>query len=208
MTDISTAEARMRRITSLCLNCKRCPLYAGRTNVVVGEGNVDADIMLIGEAPGANEDASGRPFVGEAGRMLDRALESAGISRDDVFIANVMKCRPPKNRTPTKTEAAACSEYLFEQIRIVRPKVLVTMGNSATTWAMPMVRSVTSVRGQLWRCESIHEHKTDTILNKSELLVYPTFHPAAALYDNGKVDPLLKDFERLTAWLAENPDFD
>lgn len=198
----------MRRLTSLCLNCKRCPLYAGRTNVVVGEGNVDADIMLIGEAPGANEDASGRPFVGEAGKVLDRALEEAGISRDDVFIANVMKCRPPKNRTPTKTEAAACSEYLFEQIRIVRPKVLVTMGNSATSWAMPMARSVSAVRGQLWKCESVHEHKVNTILNERELLVYPTFHPAAALYDASKMTPLLSDFKRLTAWLEENPDFE
>lgn len=208
MIDTNDPEVRMRRLTVLCDNCKSCPLHEGRTNVVVGEGNVNADIMLLGNEPSPDDDACGSPFVGEAGKVLDQALEEAGISRDDVFIANVMKCRPPKSRKPKRSEVEACSEYLFEQIRLVRPKVLVTMGNFATTWAMPMFQSVTKIRGQLWRCDSVYEHKIDTILFKRELLVFPTFHPAVVLYDASKLTPLIKDFTGLTSWLEENPDFE
>lgn len=163
--------------------CKACSLCQGRTNVVFGEGNPHARVMIIGEAPGKNEDLQGKPFVGAAGKFLDELLEVAGLKREDVFIANVLKCRPPSNRNPKPEEIEACATFLRQQTQTISPDVIVTLGNFATQFILRTGVGITHLRG--------------TVQRAGRFLVLPVFHPAAAIYDRSKRDVLLSDFERV-----------
>lgn len=165
--------------------CHACPLCEGRTNTVFGEGDPHARVMIIGEAPGKNEDAQGRPFVGAAGKNLNELLDAAGLRREEVFIANVLKCRPPSNRNPQAAEIEACSPFLREQTKAINPDVIVTLGNFATQYIMKTGAGITSLRG--------------TVNQVGRFIVMPVFHPAAAIYDRAKRPVLLADFERIGA---------
>lgn len=172
--------------------CYDCELSATRTNVVFGTGDPDADLMLVGEAPGKNEDLEGEPFVGRAGQLLDSLLDEIGLGRDDVYIANVIKCRPPGNRDPLPAEIDACKGYLREQIRLVRPRVVVTLGNFATKLLLNTDVGITRLRG----------HRHDQWWLGSTLI--PTFHPAAALRGGDRVtDQMREDFSTVRATLDE-----
>ena len=168
--------------------CKRCGLCAGRTNTVPGSGNPHARVMLIGEAPGKNEDLKGQPFVGAAGKNLGEFLSFAGLNRDDVFIANILKCRPPSNRNPQPEEIELCTPYLRDQVRAISPQYLVTMGNFATQFILKTQKGITSLRG--------------TPISVGKFTVFPVFHPAAAIYDRSKRAVLEQDFTRLGVLLG------
>lgn len=164
-------------------SCKRCPLAEGRTNVVFGDGNPNAKVMIVGEAPGKNEDIQGKPFVGAAGKYLNELLDIAGLKRDDVFIANVLKCRPPNNRDPRFEEIEMCAPFLREQTRSIDPKYIVTLGNFATKFILKTEVGITRLHGQLRQT--------------GRFMVFPVFHPAAAIYDRTKRIDLEQDFARL-----------
>jgi DNA polymerase len=157
-------------------SCRACPLHRLRTNAVPGEGNLEAKVMFVGEAPGRSEDEQGRPFVGAAGQLLNELLLKAGLRRENVYITNVVKCRPPNNRTPTEEEVAACVGFLRQEIALVRPKVIVALGNTAGSTIMGLAgrqwRGVTAERGR----------KAKVTVEGVEVTVVPTYHPAAALY--------------------------
>lgn len=155
-----------------CNRCQRCDLGATRTHAVVGRGNVNADLMIVGEGPGQNEDETGLPFVGKAGQLLDRILASVDLTEDDVFICNIVKCRPPGNRTPTQDEMDACRPYLLEQIRMVAPKVILLSGASAVRGLIGDKRGITKIRGEWIEWEN---H-----------LCMPVFHPAYLLRNPSK----------------------
>lgn len=171
-------------------DCHRCPLGDTRTRLVFGVGDSRARVMLIGEAPGRNEDLRGEPFVGAAGRLLDELLSSIGMQRDEVYIANILKCRPPGNRNPQSVEIDTCTPFLREQIRLVRPEALVTLGNFATRFVLKTDEGITRLRG--------------VARTVGSFAVLPIFHPAAALYDITKRDTLLSDFARLAALLERS----
>lgn len=152
--------------------CNKCNLCKNRTNTVFGIGNKNAEIMFIGEGPGADEDLQGEPFVGKAGKLMNQAFIGLGIKRDDVYIANIVKCRPPQNRTPLKEEANACLDYLRNQVMIIKPKIIVLLGNTALKNILGEEYSITSTRGK-W-------------IIKKDIKYMPTFHPAALLRDEGK----------------------
>ena len=151
--------------------CTRCPLHETRTKAVFGAGDADAEVMFVGEAPGAEEDRQGLPFVGRAGQLLNQMLEGIGLSREDVFIANVLKSRPPGNRDPQPLEIEACRPYLFEQVRLIEPRVVCTLGNFATKLLSGNPAGITRVRGT----PQVHE------LGGRTVFLLPLFHPAAAL---------------------------
>ena len=156
------------------LVCRKCPLAAGRTRAVPGEGNLAAELMFVGEGPGHDEDVQGRPFVGRAGQMLTKIIAAMTFDRADVFITNIVKCRPPGNRVPSPEEAAACWNYLIRQLQIIRPKVIVTLGNPATQNLLNTTVGITRLRGQWQRLPIIAEGLEGTP-------VMPTFHPAFLL---------------------------
>jgi len=165
---------RLAELAVEAAGCTRCPLAASRTQVVFGVGDPDADLMFVGEAPGRDEDLRGEPFVGRSGRLLDRLLaEEVGIGRERVYIANVVKCRPPDNRDPRPDEIGACRPYLDQQIGLVAPKVVVTLGNFATRLLLDTDRGITTLRGSSYPM--------------GETTLVPTFHPAAALRGGGVV---------------------
>jgi uracil-DNA glycosylase len=174
--------------------CTKCPLHETRGKAVFGAGNADADLMFVGEAPGAEEDRQGLPFVGRAGKLLGELLEGIGLSRDRVFIANVLKSRPPGNRDPLPTEIDACRPYLFEQIRLIEPRVVCTLGNFATKLLSGSPAGITRVRGT----PQVHE------LGGLTVFLMPLFHPAAALRAATVKETLREDFERL-AELLDGP---
>jgi DNA polymerase len=173
-------------------SCERCALATTRTQVVFGAGSPDADLMLVGEAPGFHEDAQGVPFVGQAGALLDRLLGGIGLERSDVYVANVLKCRPPGNRDPLPEEIAACEGHLFRQLELVRPHVVATLGNFATKLLSGSPLGITRVHGR---------EQTVTI-GTSRVVLYPLYHPAAALYTPSMLEVLEQDFARLPALLA------
>lgn len=163
--------------------CHACSLYEGRTNVVFGEGDPHARVLIVGEAPGKNEDLQGKPFVGAAGKFLDELLETAGLKREEVFIANVLKCRPPSNRNPQANEIETCAPFLRMQTQTIDPLVIVTMGNFATQFILRTGTGITQLRG--------------TVQQAGRFVVLPVFHPAAAIYDRSKRDVLLADFQQV-----------
>lgn len=170
-------------IRALVEACHRCDLCEGRTQVVFGAGNPHADVLIVGEAPGKNEDLQGEPFVGAAGKFLNELLDSANLKREDVFIANVIKCRPPGNRNPRADEIEACADFLREQTRTINPKVIVTLGNFATQFIMKTGIGITHLHG--------------TIHQVGRFTVMPVYHPAAAIYDRAKRDVLFEDFAQV-----------
>ena len=163
--------------------CRSCDLHKTRINPVPGEGNLSTKIMLVGEGPGANEDKQGRPFVGDAGKILDSLLASIGLFRQDVYIGNTVKCRPPNNRTPTSIEIETCKPFLIAQIALIIPKVIVVLGNAALISLLGEGFSISKVRGSL--------------LEKDGISYFPTFHPAAALYRREVLDIIQTDFYKL-----------
>jgi uracil-DNA glycosylase family 4 len=176
--------------------CTKCRLAGGRTQVVYGTGNADADLMFIGEGPGYYEDKQGEPFVGAAGQLLNTMLEEIGVRRADVYIANVIKCRPPGNRDPLPEEVDACTPWLREQIALIEPRVIVTLGNFATRFMLDKPVSISRVRGQRFP----QEGRT----------IIPTFHPAAILRGGGEASTqmaaLRSDFQEIKRALAEVPE--
>src|SRR3954463_15160237 len=176
-------------------NCRACPLHATRTNVVFGSGNADAGLMFVGEAPGMHEDQQGLPFVGRAGQLLTKLLEEIGMSREDVFIANVLQSRPPGNRDPQPEEIDACKPFLHRKIELIEPGVVCTLGNFSTKLLTRSQRGITSVHGR----PQVHE------LGGGLLRVYPLFHPAAALRSTKPLEALRSDSARLPALLEEPP---
>jgi uracil-DNA glycosylase len=177
-------------------DCTRCPqLAATRNTVVFGSGNADADLMFVGEAPGKNEDEQGLPFVGQAGKLLDKLLDEIGLQRGDVFICNTLKCRPPGNRDPHPEEIENCQEYLLRQIELIEPRVICTLGNFATKLLRADPTGITRLHGR-------EEVRT---FGSRAVRLYPIFHPAAALYTPANVEVLRTDFARLPELLAMAP---
>lgn len=172
-------------------NCRRCPLYATRTQVVFGAGNADADLMFVGEAPGFHEDQQGIPFVGAAGKLLDKLLDEIGLQRGDVFIANVLKSRPPGNRDPQLEEIEACKPYLTRQIELIEPRVICTLGNFSTKLLTRRSDGITRVHGR----------PQDHVIAGLPIRIYPIFHPAAGLRSTSMLETLREDFKRLPALL-------
>ncbi len=172
--------------------CTRCRLAQGRTQVVFGSGSPHAELLFVGEAPGFHEDKQGVPFVGQAGKLLERLLEQIGLRREDVYIANVLKCRPPGNRDPQPDEIESCEPHLFRQIELIEPRVIATLGNFATKLLSGRPLGITRVHGQEQRL---------TIAGRPVLL-YPLYHPAAALYTPAMLKVLESDFARLPALLG------
>jgi DNA polymerase len=167
-------------------DCTRCPLaYAGRRNIVFGEGNPAARLMFVGEGPGADEDASGRPFVGKAGQLLNNMIAAMGLKREEVYIANIVKCRPPANRVPEPVEANTCTQFLVKQIDVVQPEVIVALGSTAATYLLGVKRSLASLRGRWHSCRG------------AKLAV--TYHPAFLLRDPRQKGEAWKDLQRVMA---------
>lgn len=182
---------QLSEVSESITSCKSCHLCRTRKHAVPGEGAASSWIMFVGEAPGGQEDLEGRPFVGSAGRFLDELLQVAGLRREEVFITNVVKCRPPSNRAPRKEEVQACRPHLEAQLRIIRPRLVCTMGAVALK-SMLGIGSVTRARGK-------------PIL-RNDVVYFPTLHPAASLYDPKLKDTLREDFDLLGRLVEEGPD--
>jgi len=163
--------------------CRKCGLHSTRNKFVFGSGNAEADIMFVGEAPGKNEDLQGLPFVGRAGSILDTLLASIDMTRNDIFIANVLKCRPPGNRDPQAEEVSICKDYLFSQIRIIDPRMICTLGKHSTQLILDTKQGITGLRGKAF--------------TRDGRLVIPINHPAAVLYTPSRMETLRQDFSRI-----------
>ena len=187
MMDAVERAAALREYAEQTASCTKCALASGRTQVVFGSGSPDADLMFVGEAPGFHEDQQGVPFVGQAGKLLDRLLEGIGLTRADVFVANVLKCRPPGNRDPLPDEIASCEPHLFRQIELIGPKLVATLGNFATKLLSGRPAGITRVHGQ----------EQEVTLGSRTVLLYPLYHPAAALYTPSMLKILEEDFSRI-----------
>ena len=171
-------------------NCQRCKLAKlGRSQVVFGVGNPHASVMFVGEAPGFYEDKQGEPFVGAAGKLLNELLESAGLSRSEIYIANVIKCRPPNNRDPEPDEVETCKPFLLQQIEMIMPALVCSLGNWATQTLLDRKVGITKVRGQAIRLE--------------KFVLFPLLHPAAALHQGNLREPLIEDFKKLKTYLLQ-----
>jgi len=171
--------------------CKRCSeLVANRKQAVPGVGNPHAEILFVGEAPGADEDRQGLPFVGQAGQLLNRLLAKIGLKREDVYIANILKCRPPENREPTPSEVENCKEFLHAQITLIRPNLICTLGNPALKTLIEPSLTIGKAHGQ--------------VINKNGLLFFPIYHPAAALHQRKNLNELVGDFEALEKYIKIN----
>jgi DNA polymerase len=172
--------------------CTKCALAQGRTQVVFGAGSPDADLMFVGEAPGFHEDKQGVPFVGAAGQLLSKLLDGIGLTRDEVYIANVLKCRPPGNRDPLPEEIESCEPHLWRQIELIQPKLICTLGNFATKLLSGKPAGITQVHGR----------PQDVVLGGNPVTLYPIFHPAAALYTPRMLQVLQDDFARVPELLG------
>jgi len=177
------------------LSCTRCALHETRSNVVFGEGAADATVLFVGEGPGEVEDETGRPFVGPAGQKLDEVFASVGIARESVYITNVVKCRPPGNRVPSKSEMEVCTPYLEAQIALIQPALVVTLGNTSTQWLLPEVPGITKSHGTFYRW-------------RGRILLYPMFHPSYLLRNPSRAKGSPKyqtweDIQKMRKWLDE-----
>jgi DNA polymerase len=190
-------EKLLNDVAAEVVVCTRCALWKARKNAVPGEGSPKARIMFIGEAPGSAEDLQGKPFVGAAGKFLETLLSEIGFSRAEVFICNVVKCRPPGNRPPKPEEVQTCTPYLDRQMKIIRPKFVITLGSCSTACIFSKAHlpfaGITAVHGKI--CE--------VVLDGMQMTVFPTFHPAAALYSARYKDQITADFELLKNELAK-----
>jgi uracil-DNA glycosylase len=191
MVDAVERAAALREYAEEVATCTRCALAEGRTQVVFGSGSPDAELMFVGEAPGFHEDQQGVPFVGQAGKLLDKLLAGIDLARSDVFIANVLKCRPPGNRDPVPEEIAACEPHLFRQIELIEPTLVATLGNFATKLLSGRPTGITRVHGQ----------EQEVTLGARTVLLYPLYHPAAALYTPSMLKVLEEDFARIPGLL-------
>lgn len=193
MADAAQRREELKAVWDQARGCTRCPqLAATRTTVVFGSGNADADLMFVGEAPGANEDQQGLPFVGAAGKLLDKLLSEIGLERSDVFVANVLKCRPPGNRDPQPAEIDACQDYLLRQVELIRPRVVCTLGNFSTKLLRADPTGITRLHGS----------PEELTIGPRRVRLYPLFHPAAALYTPRMLATLREDFARIPQVLA------
>ena len=190
--DAVSRAADLRALGEAVSACERCRLAAGRTQAVFGSGHPDADLLFVGEAPGFHEDQQGVPFVGQAGNLLEKLLAGIGLTRGDVYIANVLKCRPPGNRDPQPDEIEACETHLFRQIEMIRPLLVATLGNFATKLLSGKPHGITRVHGQ---------EQTAT-LGGNVVTLYPLYHPAAALYTPAMLKVLEADFARIPELLG------
>jgi uracil-DNA glycosylase len=181
------AGTELEQFAAQVAGCTKCRLAQTRTQVVFGVGDPRADLMFVGEAPGFHEDKQGFPFVGQAGKLLDRLLGGIGLTRPDVYVANVLKCRPPGNRDPVPDEIESCEPHLFRQIELIEPMVIATLGNFATKLLSGKQTGITRVHGQEQR----------TTIGGRDVLLYPLYHPAAALYTPAMLTVLEQDFSRL-----------
>jgi len=188
----------LEKIAEEIRQCTKCPLHKGRTNAVPGEGGFEKGILFIGEAPGRNEDLQGRPFVGRAGQLLNELLDSIGLTRDDVFITNIVKCRPPNNRDPAPEEVKACSPYLERQIQVLKPRIIVTLGRHAWKWVCEHFgvpyEGISKAHGRVF---------TTNTLFYGKITVMPMYHPAAAIYNKELLPVLREDFQRLKQFLED-----
>lgn len=188
----------MARIAALVHSCQRCALWRTRTNPVVGEGSLTAQLMFIGEAPGYLEDQQGRPFVGKAGKVLEELLASIGLHRSEVYIANVLKCRPPGNRDPLPAEIETCTPFLDAQLELIQPEVIATLGNFSLTYifekfGLPAKKDkISKIHGKVFTVRTITGVRT----------IVPLYHPAVAVYNPGMKQPLLEDVQVLRALLS------
>jgi uracil-DNA glycosylase family 4 len=189
--DALNRRAALEAYASETAACTRCRLAQGRTQVVFGVGNPDADLMFVGEAPGFHEDKQGYPFVGSAGKLLDKLLEGIGLTRRDVYIANVIKCRPPGNRDPMPDEIEACEGHLFRQVELIEPKLIATLGNFATKL----------LSGKSYGITRVHGRPQEATLGGRRVTLYPIYHPAAALYTPAMLKTLEEDFARIPGLL-------
>lgn len=180
----------LEELEESCNGCTKCKLCQHRTKIVFGVGNKNADIMMIGEGPGADEDAQGEPFVGKAGKLMNEAFRGIGINRDNLYITNVVKCRPPQNRDPEKDEIESCKQYLENQIQIIKPKLIVLLGKIALQSILGEEYSITRDRG--------------TLIEKDEITYLPMWHPAALLRDDYKKIQFWQDCKLLVKYAKEN----
>src|SRR3954468_24178143 len=194
-----TAQERREALKALfreASGCTRCPQLAQtRHTVVFGSGNADADLMFVGEAPGRSEDEQGLPFVGQAGRLLSELLADIGLERSEVFIANLLKCRPPGNRDPLPQEIANCQDYLFRQLELIQPRVVCTLGNFATKLLRADPTGITRLHGR----DEVR------VIGSRAVRLMPLFHPAAALYTPSNVEVLRQEFARIPEMLRSGP---
>ncbi|RIK60335.1 MAG: uracil-DNA glycosylase [Nitrospira sp.] len=185
---MSSTPTTLQALAESLENFQRCPLAKlGRSRVVFGVGNPQASVMFVGEAPGYHEDQKGEPFVGAAGQLLNDLLKSAGLSRSDIYIANVIKCRPPNNRDPEPIEVETCKPFLLQQIALIRPTLVCSLGNWATQTLLERKVGITRVRGQAFHLK--------------EFVLFPLLHPAAALHQGTLLTPLREDFQKLKEFL-------
>lgn len=185
---------RLARLEASATRCDKCSLAGTRTKMVFGEGNPDADIVFVGEAPGFEEDRQGRPFVGRAGQLLtDIITKGMGLRREDVYIANVLKCRPPQNRAPSPEEIVACSPLLFEQLRIIRPKVVIALGSPAAKTLLDTKESISRLRGQFFDYDLGDDARTKLM---------PTFHPAYLLRNPSAKAKVWEDVKKVLNYLS------
>jgi uracil-DNA glycosylase len=194
-SQLSAAQRReaLKEVFAQAQGCVRCAeLAATRRTVVFGAGDADADLMFVGEAPGASEDEQGLPFVGQAGKLLEKLLGEIGLRRENVFIANVLKCRPPGNRDPQPVEIENCREYLYRQVELIQPRVICTLGNFSTKLLREDPTGITRLHGQ----------PEVLTVGRRTVRIYPIFHPAAALYTPRMLQTLREDFQRLPDVLA------
>ena len=192
MLETPTRAAELEALGETASVCTRCRLAEARTQVVFGVGNPDADLVFVGEAPGFHEDQQGLPFVGQAGKLLDRLLAGIGLTREDVYVANVLKCRPPGNRDPMPDEIEQCETYLFRQIELIEPRVVATLGNFATKLLSGKQLGITRVHGQ----------EQQVTVGSRTVSLYPLYHPAAALYTPAMLKVLEEDFSHLPELLG------
>ncbi len=197
-SELSASKRReaLKQVFEQARTCVRCAeLAATRNTVVFGAGNADADLMFVGEAPGASEDQQGLPFVGQAGKLLNKLLEEIGLERSQVFIANTIKCRPPANRDPQPAEIENCKEYLYRQVELIQPSVICTLGNFATKLLREDPTGISRIHGQ----------PQVLALGRRAVRLYPIFHPAAALYTPRMLETLREDFARLPELIDLGP---
>ena len=188
----AAADLSLIAFGDVVAGCTKCALAEGRTQVVFGAGSPTAELMFVGEAPGFHEDKQGVPFVGAAGKLLSKLLEGIGLSRDEVYVANVLKCRPPGNRDPLPEEIQACEGHLFRQIELIQPKLVATLGNFATKLLSGKPNGITQVHGR----------EQQVVLGGNPVTIYPIFHPAAALYTPRMLQVLEDDFRRIPELLG------
>ncbi|MGO9958517.1 MAG: uracil-DNA glycosylase [Solirubrobacteraceae bacterium] len=192
MTSATQRRELLKGVYEQARGCVRCPLHQTRTTVVFGSGNADADLMFVGEAPGANEDKLGLPFVGQAGKLLEKLLAEIGLERAEVFICNTVKCRPPGNRDPHPNEIESCNDYLRRQVELIEPSVICTLGNFATKLLRADATGISRLHGQ----EEVR------MIGSRAIRLYPLYHPAAALYTPSNLQTLRADFQRIPDLLA------